>query len=73
VETSDKLFFINGVQLMFSSMNLTILLLPLEKLGLVDSWRISYDQKGTLEGMIVGCPEIEAVNSVIVVNNLDLG
>jgi hypothetical protein len=34
---------------MFTSMNLAVLLLALERLGLVDSWCISYDQKGTLE------------------------
>jgi hypothetical protein len=38
-------------------MNLTVLLVPLERLGLVDSWRISYGRKGTLEGMIIGAPE----------------
>jgi hypothetical protein len=38
-------------------MNLTALLLPLERLGSVDSWRISYDEKGTQEGLITGAPE----------------
>jgi hypothetical protein len=45
------------VQLLSTSMNLTVLLLPLDMLGLVDSWRVYYDQKGTLEGMITRVPE----------------
>jgi hypothetical protein len=57
VETSGKLFFITSIQLLFTSMNLTVLLLPLERLGLVYSWRVSYDQKGTLEGPITGASE----------------
>jgi hypothetical protein len=57
VENIDKLFFIPSVHLLFFSMNLTVLLLPLERLGLVDSWRKSYDQKDHVEGMIIGAPE----------------
>jgi hypothetical protein len=57
VETSHTLFLISCVQLVFTSMNWTVLLLSLERLGLVDSWHISYDQKGTLEGLITGAPE----------------
>jgi hypothetical protein len=38
-------------------MNLTVLLLPLERLGLVVSWRISYDQNGILGGIITVAPE----------------
>jgi hypothetical protein len=55
VETSD--FFITSVHLPFTSMNVTVLLLPLERLGLVDSWRLSYDKKGTLEGPVTYAPE----------------
>jgi hypothetical protein len=57
VETSDQLFFITSLQLVFTNINSTILLLPSERLGLVDSCRISYDQKGTLEGLITWTPE----------------
>jgi hypothetical protein len=57
VETSVKLFFITSVHLLLFSMKLTVLLLPLERLGLVDSWRISYDKKSTLEGVITRAPE----------------
>jgi hypothetical protein len=60
---SDKLFFITSVHLQFTSMNLTVLLLTWETLGLVDLWRISCDKEGTLKGM-----NIAAVNSVIVVS-----
>jgi hypothetical protein len=45
VETSDKIFFIPSVQLVFTSIYLTVLLQPLERLGCVDSWRMSYDQR----------------------------
>jgi hypothetical protein len=38
-------------------MNLIVLLLPLARLGLVNSLRISYDRKSTLEGMLIGAPE----------------
>jgi hypothetical protein len=38
-------------------MNLVVLLLPLERLGLVVLWCLSYDRNGTLEGMITRTPE----------------
>jgi hypothetical protein len=57
VETSDKLFLIPSVQLVFTSINFIVLLPPLERLGLVDSCRTSYDQKSTLEGLITRAPE----------------
>jgi hypothetical protein len=58
METSDKLFSIpTRVELLITSMNLTVLVLPLDRLGLVGSWRISYDQKGTPEGLITMAPE----------------
>jgi hypothetical protein len=56
VENSDNLVFITMVQLLFTSMNLTVLLLPFERLGLVDSWRMNYDQKSNLEGLITLAP-----------------
>jgi hypothetical protein len=57
VETSDEIFLITSVHLMFTSMNLTVLVLPLERLGLVFSWRISYDQTCSTKGMITRAPE----------------
>jgi hypothetical protein len=57
VEISDTLFFITSVHLLFTSMNLMVLLVPLERLGVMNSWRISYDKIGTLEGVITWAPE----------------
>jgi hypothetical protein len=57
VETSDKYFFIPSVQLVFTIINFTVLLLTLERLRLEDSCRTSYDQQGTLEGLLIGSPE----------------
>jgi hypothetical protein len=42
---------------MSTSMNLIVSLLPLGREGLVILWRMSYDQNGTLGGMITGAPE----------------
>jgi hypothetical protein len=43
----------------------------MERPGLVFSWRLSYNQNGTLGGMTRGPQNTSSVNSVIVVNDFE--
>jgi hypothetical protein len=61
-------YFHNNVQLLSSSMNSNVLLLPLERLGLVVSWHSSYDKNGALGSLITWGPKTSTVYSVIIVN-----